>query len=196
MSKTQFLIEDRLRLVLLSLSPDNRRVCEVMLHTGLRVGDVLALRTDQLKRQFGITEQKTRKRRRVGLPDALIEEIKAAAGGSPWAFPSPRDPSKPRTRQAVWKDIKRAQKAFRLPVNLGTHSMRKVYAVELMSKYGDLARVQRALLHENAATTALYALADQLTQRDIDARSRRAQRARASRKKKEIVDNFASLGVN
>ena len=142
--------------------PDNRLVCLVMLRTGLRVSDVLALKTAQLARSFWVTEQKTGKRKHVGLPDDLIAEIKSRALGSVWAFPSPRNPEKHRTRQAVWKDIDRAAKAFRLPVNAGSHSMRKGYAVDLMHKYGDLEKVQKALNHDNPTVTMLYAMADHL----------------------------------
>ena len=142
--------------------PANRLVCEVMLHTGLRVGDVVGLRADQVAQRFTVREAKTRKSRRVSLPPVLVDRIKAQARGSAWAFPSPRDPTKHRTRQAVWKDIKRAQKAFRLRINCGSHSMRKAYAVELMARYGDLAKVRRALNHDNDWTTMLYAFADRL----------------------------------
>ena len=70
---------------------------------------------------------------------------------------------KHRTRQAVWKDIDRTAKALRLPVNAGSHSMRKGYAVDLMHKYADLEKVQRALNHDNPTVTMLYAMADHLT---------------------------------
>lgn len=159
---TQYLLESQLELLLAGLTPDNRLVCRVMLWTGLRVGDVLALRSDQLARCFWITEQKTGKRRKVGLPDRLIAEIRSRAGASPWAFPSPYDPRKPRTRQAVWADIDRTARALRIRANAGTHTMRKEYAVDLMRKYGDLDRVRRALNHSNPTVTVLYALADQL----------------------------------
>lgn len=135
-----------------------------MLRTGLRISDVLQLRSDQIGRQFMVTEQKTGKSVRCGLPDWLTNEIRSAAHGSPWAFPSGRDPMQHRTRQAVWKDLKRVQQAFRMPVNMGTHSMRKVYAVDLMEKYGDIERVRKALNHSSATITVLYAMADILTE--------------------------------
>jgi len=162
--RTSYLPEQQMLLILAALTPGNRLVCRVMLHTGLRVGDAVALRRDQVARgRFTVTEAKTGKRRRIGLPTGLVAEILAAGDAkSPWAFPSPRNPEKHRTRQAVWKDIKRAQRAFRIPLNAGPHSLRKVYAVELMRKYGDLHKVQRALLHSNDMTTLLYALADRL----------------------------------
>ena len=70
-------------------------------------------------------------------------------------------------------DIKRAQKAFRLPVNAGSHSLRKVYAVDLMRRYGDIRRVQRALNHDNETVTLLYAMADQLMKTAPQRRKRR-----------------------
>ena len=39
------------------------------------------------------------------------------------------------------------------------------YAVELMRKYGDIERVRRALNHDNAEVTMIYALADRLPAR-------------------------------
>lgn len=154
----EYLLQREVDLVLAALTPANRIVMRVMLHTGLRIGDVLALRTAQIKGRFWITEQKTGKRRCVGLPADLRADILAQAGDV-WAFPG-RSPGKPRTRQAVWKDVKRAAKAFRLPVNVGTHSARKVFAVDLMREYGDIDRVAKVLNHSNMATTFIYAMAD------------------------------------
>lgn len=134
--KTEYLLEREVGHVLAALTPSNRLVARVMLHTSLRVGDVLTLKTQALGRQFTVTEAKTKKRRKVGLPDGLVAEIKAQAGRD-WAFPG-RKPGTHRTRQAVWADMKRAARAFRLPQNVGTHSLRKVYAVELLHKYGDI----------------------------------------------------------
>lgn len=141
------------------LTYENRLVCRVLLHTGLRISDVLQLRTEQLKPNFWITEQKTGKRRQVGLPEPLLSDLREGAG-DPWAFPG-ADCRRHRTRQAVWKDVKRAAEACRLTQNVAPHSMRKVYAVELMKKYGDIERVRRALNHGGVEVTLIYAMADQ-----------------------------------
>lgn len=158
--KTEYLLNREVDYVLAALTPSNRLVCQVCLHTGLRVSDVLRLRTEQLKPRFWVTEQKTGKRRMVGLPAPLLEAIRRQAG-EVWAFPGV-DPAKHRTRQAVWKDVKRASVAFRLPQNVGVHSFRKVYAVDLMHKYGDIEKVRRALNHGSQTTTMIYAMADGL----------------------------------
>lgn len=158
--RTEYIKGDEMGHVLALLMPQNALICEVALHTGLRIGDVLALRTAQLKRQFYVTEAKTGKRRRVNLPAALLSRILAQAG-DPWAFPG-RKAGKPKTRQAVWADVKRAAKALRIPANIAPHSLRKRYAVELYHGTGSLDRVQRALNHDRPLVTLLYALADTL----------------------------------
>lgn len=157
---TEYLLYRELGHVLAALTPSNALVMRVCLHTGLRLGDVLALRTAELAPQFWIREAKTGKRRRVNLPRPLLDAVRAQAG-EVWAFPG-REAQQHRTRQAVWKDVKRAAKAFRLPQNVAPHSARKVYAVELLGKYGDIRRVQRALNHSNPAVTMIYAMADKL----------------------------------
>lgn len=159
---TEYLVRREMEHVFAALTPANRLVCRVCVDTGLRVGDVVALRSDQLARQFWIREQKTGKKRRVNLRDDLLRQLLAQAGET-WVFPSPKDPSQHRTRQAVWYDVKRASKAFRLPQNVSPHSLRKVFAVELLERCkGNVGRVQRALNHSDVATTMIYAMAYQI----------------------------------
>ena len=43
MATVNYLLKQQLDLVLASLMPANRLACEVALHTGLRISDVLAL---------------------------------------------------------------------------------------------------------------------------------------------------------
>ena len=161
---TEYLMRRDMEHVIAALTPGNRLVGRVAVHTGLRVGDVLRIPADKLGTQFWVTEQKTGKRRRVNLPKALVDEIKAQAGPE-WAFPGARDPGKPRTRQAVWADVKRAARAFRMPQNVGVHSLRKRYAVEQLERSkGNYAKVQRLLNHADIATTMIYAMSYQLYQ--------------------------------
>lgn len=173
--KTEYLLQREVDQVLSVLTERNRLIMRTALHTGLRVGDVLKLETAQLKPHFWITETKTGKRRQVGLPEPLLTDLKKQAGKQ-WVFPG-RSGSKPQTRQAVWKDVKRAAKAFRLPQNVGPHSARKVYAVELLKEYGDIERVKRALNHSSEAVTMIYAMAD------LQLKSKKRRRAKPGRRK-------------
>lgn len=168
--KTEYLLDRQLSRVLQLLTPSNQLVMQVCLHTGLRVGDVLQLRRDQLKNRVWITEQKTHKRKCIGLPNVLIAAIEKQAiaeGGrkTPYAFPG-RNGEKPRSRQAVWADVKRAAKACRLPQNVAPHSFRKVYAVKLLEQYGDIDRVQKALNHGSLSVTMLYCCAAKMLEEE------------------------------
>lgn len=174
--KTEYLLQREVDLVLAALTETNRLVMRTALHTGLRVGDVLQLQPWQLRPHFWVTEDKTNKRRQVGLPEPLLSDLREAAGEI-WVFPG-RDPEKHRTRQAVWKDVKRAAAAFRMEQNVAPHSARKVYAVELMHKYGEIAKVRKALNHSSEAVTCIYALADM--QLEAKYRKRRSRRGRKS----------------
>ena len=164
---TEYLLRREMEHVLAALTSSNRLVCRVCLQTGLRVGDVVSLKTRDLRGQFWITEAKTKKRRRVNLPRELLDQVKAQAG-EVWAFPG-RKPGQHRTRQAVWADVKRAARAFRIRQNIAPHSFRKVYAVELLRRCGDVKRVQRALNHSDCATTMVYVMAAEL----LEAKRRR-----------------------
>ena len=173
--RTVYLLQNEVDLVLSALTDTNRLVMRTALHTGLRVGDVLALTPDKLQPHCWVTEQKTGKARQIGLPEPLLSDLKSHAGEK-WVFPG-RNPEKHHTRQAVWKDVKRAAAAFRLRQNVAPHSARKVYAVDLLKKYGDIAKVKKALNHSSEAVTLIYAMADA----QLEAKYKR-RRARGGRK--------------
>lgn len=156
--RTEYLIDKEVERVLDLLTYENRLVMRTLLHTGCRISDVLQLKPEQLKPNFWITEQKTGKRKQIGLPEPLLSDLREAAGQT-WVFPGSR-PGKHRTRQAVWKDVKRAAEAMRLTANAAPHSARKVYAVKLLERYGDVDRVRRALNHGGIEVTLIYAMAD------------------------------------
>ena len=82
---TEYLVRREMEHVFAALTPANRLVCRVCVSTGLRVGDVVALRTKQLAQQFWITESKTKKRRRVNLTKELLSSLRAVAGPV-WVF--------------------------------------------------------------------------------------------------------------
>lgn len=150
--------------VLAALMPENRVIVRVCMATGLRVSDVLQLRTVDLKRRQTVRESKTGKTRRIQWPAELYAEMERRAGRY-WVFEGRTDPKKHRQRQTVWRDIKRAEAVFKRSgalskkQNLGTHSARKYAAVTAYHK-GGLDAAQRLLNHSDPLITRLYALAD------------------------------------
>lgn len=150
--------------ILAALMPTNRTIVRLCMATGLRVSDVLELRTADLKRRQTVRERKTGKTRRVQWPAALYEEMERNAGRY-WVFESRTDPKKHRTRQAVWRDIKRAESVYKRSKvlsrrqNIGTHTARKYAAVDAYHK-GGMTKAQKLLNHSDPLITRLYALAD------------------------------------
>lgn len=154
--------DDVMSHILAALTPANRLAILVSLLTGLRVGDVLELRADDLqKERFVVVERKTLKKRTIRLPRKLRQELLAQAG-KVYVFQSRCDPLRHRSRQAVYKDIRRAANAFRIKAVVGPHTARKCYAVKEYRKDFNARRVQRLLNHSSEAVTLIYALADQL----------------------------------
>lgn len=165
MGRAAYLCRDGMSHVLALLTPDNRLCMEIALHTGLRIGDVLALRREDIKPRMSVIERKTGKRRVISLTADLVR--RARGDGSPgFVFPGARDPMKHRTRQAVWRDVVRAAKVLRYR-RVSPHSARKTYAVDYFHAHGDdLAATRRVLNHDRDATTMIYALADLLAERE------------------------------
>lgn len=153
--------------ILVALMPPNRLAILVSLTTGLRLGDVLSLKTEALtKERFTIKEEKTGKTRRVRLSNELRDALFSQAGRF-YVFEHRTDPKKHRTRQAVYKDLARACELFRVKgVHLSPHSARKIYAVSAYKRTCSIERVQELLNHSSEAVTMLYAMADAITMRD------------------------------
>ena len=176
MARSHYVEPTSLGLVLAALQPANRLVFEVMLATGLRVSDVLNIKTAQVERQrFTVREQKTGKSRRVLIPKELQLRLLQQAGRL-YVFEGRNDWRKHRTRQAVWLDCSRCARFFQHggAVPKGTispHSARKVYAVDELRRTGSIDAVRQKLKHDPAhvATTLLYALSDKPDPKELKA---------------------------
>ena len=172
---SDFVEKDILGHVLYALTLPNRLACRVSLETGLRIDDVLSLPAVCLRgKSFVVCESKTQKKKRCKLSEGLKRELLDICGEI-YVFEHRTDPNRHRTRQAVYKDIKRASKAFRVKRNVTPHTMRKAYAVDLMRKYGDIEKVAEALNHDKRykLTTMLYALADIISEGGFEPRKKR-----------------------
>lgn len=138
---------------------------EVARQTGLRIGDVVALRrADLVGNTIHYVAQKTSKAGSAEISAELSAELRSRRSRrSKWLFPSPKNPREHLTRQACWARVKRACERLGVPPDgVSPHSMRKAYAVELYKREG-LQAASRALQHDRAATTELYVMSDYLS---------------------------------
>lgn len=159
--RTQWIPRGEMVHLLAALYPENRLACEISLATGLRINDVLALTPQKVRKQrFTVREEKTGKNRFIRLPKELVDRC-LACSGQHYVFEGRLNGKKHRTRQAVYKDIKRVAQAFNLKKNIAPHSLRKSFAVyEFENNGGNLKKVQKLLNHDSEAVTMLYAMAN------------------------------------
>lgn len=164
MARTSYASRAQMGHILAALMPTNALIVRICMRTGLRVSDVLELKTAQLKPRQTVRERKTGKTRRVVWSAPLYEQMLSQAGKI-WVFESRTDPKRHRTRQAVYKDIHHVAAMFqrsgavsRSQV-IGTHTARKYAAVTAYHK-GGLPAAQKLLNHSDPGITLLYALSD------------------------------------
>ena len=144
---------------------DNANAVRVSLSTGLRIGDVLSLKRSNISQDgvFHTVCDKTGKPFNGKISQTLASELLFRSSGSEWVFPSPspRRAGLPRTRQAVWRDLKKAAKTCATTRNISPHTARKIFAVEQFRKNG-LNATKEALQHDRTETTLIYAFSDLL----------------------------------
>lgn len=166
--QSNYIFKQELEHILAALTVPNRLAMELSMQTGLRIGDVLAIKTEQLAPRFTVREAKTGKTRRVYVPVDMLDRLRSISGRI-YVFENRLNRNRHRTRQAVFKDLKRAAALFRIDKRLviSPHTARKVFAVEEFHKCGDIQKIKNLLNHSSEAVTTLYAMADIMTERRL-----------------------------
>lgn len=168
--RTDYIKSELYHKIYLRMTYENALALRTSLETGMRIGDVLALEVENLNgRTITYTAQKTGKQGKAVVSVDLANRLRKIAGKR-FVFEG-RNGDKPRTRQAVWKDVKQATRGY--AENVAPHSARKTFAVEDFRTHG-FTHTQKALQHDSSGTTMLYAFADMLTNKksppqDVDA---------------------------
>lgn len=128
------------------------------LNTGLRVGDLLKLKTSDVRRKkrFVIQEGKTKKPRTIILEN-IYDEVQAYAKtvDSEWLFPS-RKGDKPITTTQAYRQLNKAAEMADITEGIGTHTMRKTFGYWLYKQEKDVAKLQAILNHSHPQITLTY----------------------------------------
>jgi integrase/recombinase XerD len=139
---------------------------------GLRASELVGLKLGDIDLQRGVVAAfgKGGKRRLVPLGEVALDHVEAylgarreresqptrgrAAAGSPYLFGAAR--SKPLTRQAFWKCVRKYARLAGLRVPAHPHQIRHSFATHLLVHGADLRSVQTMLGHADVATTEIY----------------------------------------
>lgn len=149
MSRTRPVSPTELRRLLKVLPAPAALAVRISADTGLRISDVLSIRSGALASEMWVTERKTGKRRKVRLRPATIKAAKAfAAHGNVLLIPY--------NRSTIYRQVRRAASDLGME-HVSMHSIRKLYARQYCRAHG-LAATQRELQHDYLSTTMLYVL--------------------------------------
>jgi integrase len=150
----------------------DRALFLVGLYTGFRITELLSLRWRDCLRHGEVTAAVTVARRAMknkqrGRTVALHPHAQAALqawcavaqppDGTWYVFRSRKGRNRPLTRQSAWQILLDAYASCGMTGRLGTHSLRKTFAMTVHEQLGrDLHRTQQALGHVNISSTLHY----------------------------------------
>jgi integrase len=167
MSKSKYVEPSAYKRIYGAMNYENALALRVSLETGMRIGDVLALRPEDLTgRTISYIAEKTGKPDKKIITADLSKRLRQVQNRR-WIFPG-RGGVKHRTRQAVWKDLKNACDILGVSAEgVSPHAARKTYAVDDFKKNG-IESVQKHLQHDRLSTTMIYAFADVISNGSYD----------------------------
>ena len=163
--KSRYLSDSEIEKLFSALDDTGKLLFGICRETGLRIGDVVKIRRQDIRYVPNIGNVLTYKAEKTGKTGkcVLSDEIVRACrlyGGHKFVFSSASARTGHITRQTAWNWLKNA--ARRSGVSLtgcSPHSLRKSFAVNIRHKQGlEAARI--ALQHSDSAVTAIYAYAD------------------------------------
>jgi integrase/recombinase XerD len=139
---------------------------EVLYATGLRVSELVNLRTAHVNLNQGVVRilGKGNRERLIPLGGEAVRWLTDFAKGprgeillerqTDYLFPTRRGDRM--TRQAFWHIIKRYARKAQIAKDLSPHSLRHAFATHLLNHGADLRVVQMLLGHSDLSTTQIY----------------------------------------
>ncbi|GEK90964.1 site-specific tyrosine recombinase XerD [Alkalibacterium kapii] len=146
----------------------DRAILEVMYATGLRISELIELKTNDLHLSMKLIQivGKGNKERLIPIGDegckwleyymttSRVQLLKKTELETSVVFLNVR--GKPLSRQGVWKNIKKLALKAGLSRGITPHTLRHSFATHLLENGADLRVVQELLGHANVSTTQIY----------------------------------------
>ena len=141
--------------------PKHRAVAMVLYSGGLRVGEALRLRLQDIDSERGVIhvrDGKGRKDRLVMLADITLKELREYARVERphhWLFPGARR-DRHMTSTSIQRAIRQAAHSAGIRKKVTPHTLRHSFATHLLEEGTDLRYIQRLLGHRKSTTTEIY----------------------------------------
>ena len=150
------------RLIRSCHNPKHRALLMLLYSAGLRVGEVVKLRSSDLDRERGLLKVrcgKGRKDRQTLLSQRALEAVGVYLAAFPpsgdWLFPGGREARHLHTR-TVQRVVSNAARAAGITKHVTTHTLRHSFATHLLEKGTNLRVIQELLGHQSSRTTEIY----------------------------------------
>ncbi|HJN01633.1 MAG TPA: site-specific tyrosine recombinase XerD [Nitrospinota bacterium] len=144
----------------------DKAMLEILYAAGLRVSELVSLRTNDINLQSGylVSTGKGSKERIIPIGEsARIKTEEYLNNVRPQLLKGSKMPElflsrfgRKMTRQAFWKIIKKYALSAGIKTNLSPHSLRHSFATHLLAGGADLRAVQQMLGHADISTTQIY----------------------------------------
>jgi integrase len=155
---------ERMKSVLRGQSPRDYLMFVLGINAGLRIGDMLRLTVSDVSGQLvlDIRESKTGKARKISLNEnaltAISDYLAAISPCSPdtCLFASRKGDNRPITRIQAWRILSAAAAKAGIPVDIGTHTMRKTFGYWAYMQGSDISLLQKLFNHSSEVVTLRY----------------------------------------
>ena len=142
-------------------------IIRLLLLTGCRTGEMLKLRWREVGvDSLELEDSKTGPRQVLLSPDARAIIDLQPRSGSPWVFPSPMNPGRPRFDLSIWKRVRKLAGIE----DVRLHDLRHTFASQAAMQGIPLPVVARLLGHAQVQMTLRYA---HVSDRDVEAAAER-----------------------
>lgn len=142
-------------------NPKHRAILVLLYSAGLRVGEAVRLRPEDVDEDRGLLRVrggKGDKDRYTLLAQGAVEALRiyrAAYPSDRWLFPGGR-PDRHLTTRSVQRVVKRAAEAAGIEKHVTAHTLRHSFATHLLERGTNLRIIQELLGHKSARTTQIY----------------------------------------
>jgi site-specific recombinase XerD len=142
-------------------NPKHRALLMLMYSAGLRVGEVVRIRIEDLdadRKLIRVRGGKGRKDRYTLLSDRALDAVReyiAEYGPTTWLFPGER-PSRPIASRTAQKIVENARERAGVKIHTSAHTLRHSFATHLLEAGTDLRYIQELLGHASPKTTQIY----------------------------------------
>lgn len=142
-------------------NPKHRAILVLLYSAGLRVGEAVRLRPEDVDEDRGLLRVrggKGDKDRYTLLAQGAVEALRVYRAAYPsdrWLFPGGR-PDRHLTTRSVQRVVKRAAEAAGIDKHVTAHTLRHSFATHLLERGTNLRIIQELLGHKSARTTQIY----------------------------------------